>query len=146
MSDWHTISLEEYLAAIPAELFSAAVKAAEDQNNYKPTARKRGRTPQRPYVPVIQLQDGGTHQIRGKAFATKEEALDYCRKNIQSLKAKTALKLLASHHGAYRKWCGLPYSIDDLVPRFALGFGLLHSQAQLDRMLDELKEIHKKAI
>lgn len=145
MSNWKTVSLQEYLAAVPAELFSAAIKAADEQYNLKPMARKRGRTPQRPYVPVMGLEDGGTYQIRAKAFATKQEALDYCRQNIQGLKAKRAITLLAAHRGDLRRWCGLPYSLEGLIPRHVLGFGLLHFQDQLDRMLDELNQIHKTA-
>jgi hypothetical protein len=52
----------------------------------KPTAAKRGRNPRFPYVPII--QDGSrTSQIRGFAFATRDEALTFAARHIDKIEA-----------------------------------------------------------
>lgn len=53
----------------------------------KASAAKRGRNPRYPFVPIVKKTDRETgaettEQIRARAFATREEAVDYAAKTI----------------------------------------------------------------
>lgn len=52
-------------------------EAAAECDFGKPSARKSGRNPKWPYVPVIVSPTGRTTQIRMRAFATRAEAVAY---------------------------------------------------------------------
>lgn len=56
-------------------------------STYRASARKTGRNPQWPFVPVVICTPGDgsrghTTQPRGKAFATREEAVAYADRYI----------------------------------------------------------------
>lgn len=77
------------------------------------TAAKRGRNPEWPYVPVIHHvnADGtGEHttQIKGKAFATRDEAVEYAQANIDHQRLLLAGQLLNPRYRALRAQHGLP--------------------------------------
>lgn len=76
-----------------------------------PTATKRGRNPQWPYVPVI---DHGcyTSQIKGLAYATRTEAIDAAKRHVAQCQADLARKLAEPRHRALREQYGLPREIE----------------------------------
>lgn len=84
----------------------------------KPTARKAGHDARWPYVPVIDhrredLPFGGfTTQIRGKAFATRQEAV--VQGNIDNERDALRGRLLDPRHRALREQHGLPREIGDV--------------------------------
>lgn len=80
------------------------------QNFGKPTAVKRGRHPQWPYVPVI---DHGTHteQLKGFAYPTRAEALGMARRTIEARRHSLLVRLQEPRHRALRKQHGLPTEI-----------------------------------
>jgi hypothetical protein len=90
----------------------------------RPSAAKRGRNPEWPYVPIIDYghQEQGlartrTHQIQGKAFKTRDEAVGYARQRIERAKAARLLQLAEPRHRAIRQHYGLPYEIDEATTR-----------------------------
>lgn len=76
----------------------------------KPTAVKRGRRLEWPYVPVI---DHGTHteQLRGRAYATRQEAVNYARTTILARQDDMRRKLSEPRYRAFREQLGLPSNI-----------------------------------
>lgn len=76
------------------------------------SAQKRGRNPQWPYVPVIihDLPQGGTRQeqILKTAFATRDEAVQWAKHNIDARKAELAALLVSPRHRAVREQHGFP--------------------------------------
>ena len=75
------------------------------------TAAKRGRNPKWPYVPVIRVADQGKHQttqIKGKAFATREEAVTYAQRCIDQARKVLAFQLADPRMRALREYHGLP--------------------------------------
>lgn len=64
------------------------------------TASKRGRTPLRPYVPIIRHPVGSgwtissqrTEQVRGRAFASRDEAVACAGRHIDARKEREATK------------------------------------------------------
>jgi hypothetical protein len=91
-------------------------EAVAARNWGKPSADKRGRTPQRPYVPVIEESPVGgrdwREQILGKAFATRPEAVAYAAVVIEARKANTARQLAEPRYRALRESYGLPREIE----------------------------------
>lgn len=84
----------------------------------KPSAAKRGRNPRWPYVPIIDFgeQPTGIHrtrteQIRGRAFAEREEAVAYAGRVIAARKADMERKLAEPRYRAMREQFGLPRDI-----------------------------------
>lgn len=84
------------------------------------TAAKRGRRPEWPYVPVIKLYEATekvgtgkaqTTQIKGKAFATREEAVAYAQRRIDHQLALLAEKLADPAYRALREEHGLPREV-----------------------------------
>lgn len=77
-----------------------------------PSAAKRGRNPSWPYVPVIVGSPRGgrddREQVLGKAFATRDEAVAYALRVIESRKAHFAEQLSDPRYRALRESCGLP--------------------------------------
>jgi hypothetical protein len=74
------------------------------------TAKKAGRFPHSPYVPVI---DHGnfTKQVMGLAYATREEALDAAQRHINNARESLASRLAEPRHRALRRQYGLPEEI-----------------------------------
>ena len=79
------------------------------------TARKSGRNPGWPYVPVVHHPpciglsaiDGRTEIIRGRAFATRPEAVNYAQRVINARKAKMATDLAEPRMRAFRAQWGV---------------------------------------
>lgn len=81
-------------------------EAAAECDFGKPSARKSGRNPKWPYVPVIVSPTGRTTQIRMRAFATRAEAVAYsetyiaaARAKLEADLAKPNMRALRRHHG-----------------------------------------------
>ncbi len=85
-----------------------------------PSARKGGRDPRWPYVPVIvyagtpESPKGYTGQVRGLAYATRDEAVDAAERSIVATRASLARKLADPRHRALREQYGLPRELDDV--------------------------------
>ena len=98
-----------------AEQIAAAVDAAFA--TYTAEARKGGRRPEWPYVPIVRITDptapygGGTSQVKGLAYATRDEAVDAARRQIDAERATLAAKLADPTHRALREYHGLPRDI-----------------------------------
>lgn len=83
----------------------------------EPEAVKRGRRSEWPYVPVLRFHDHGNHQttqIKGFAFATREEALEHARKHIAFLRQHYAERFRDPRYRALRMQHGLPQEAADL--------------------------------
>ncbi len=77
------------------------------------SAAQRGRNPKWPWVPILDMSALGsrglkTQQIRGKAFATREEAVAYAERVVASLKAALEQRLADPRQRALREAHGLP--------------------------------------
>ena len=86
-----------------------AVEAA--YGHYRPEAVKRGRNPAFPYVPVIRVADlgaGQTTQIPKRAFATRDEALNCARRQIDAYKSHFRKRVADPRCRALREQWGLP--------------------------------------
>jgi hypothetical protein len=86
----------------------------------KPSAAKRGRRKEWPYVPVIDYgpQVGiyvtRTMQLKGLAYATREEAVEAAAKHIERCRADLAKRLREPRYRALRQQYGLPQEAADL--------------------------------
>jgi hypothetical protein len=93
----------------------AAAAAAADLGT--PSARKSGRNPRWPYLPVVVTTDEAgvtrTAIIRKKAFATREEAVEYATRHIDSLRDSLARRLADPRLRALRERYGLPRDLTD---------------------------------
>lgn len=91
-----------------------AAEVAAAANFGTPTARKTGRNPKCPYVPVIKVVDtsapfgGHTSQVLRRAFATREEAIADAEAYIARQRALLERKLNDPCHRALREHYGLP--------------------------------------
>lgn len=88
-----------------------------EMNFGEPEAVKRGRRAEWPYVPVLRFHDCGNHQttqIKGRAFATREEALECARKHVENLRLHYAKRLRERGCRALRIQHGLPQEAADL--------------------------------
>ncbi len=85
----------------------------------RPSALKRGRNPKWPYVPVILFDGtpdsprGRQEQILGRAFVTRDEAVEYAAAVIENRRNDLARKLAAPAQRALREWYGLPRELSD---------------------------------
>lgn len=101
-------------ADLAAEI--ARVVAADDLG--QPVARKRGRSAQYPYVPLIirpgGKRDGGTYeqQIRGLSYATADEARAVAERLINAERDDLRRKLAMPNMRVLRQQYGLPRDID----------------------------------
>jgi hypothetical protein len=92
--------------------FEAAVAAAVDAHPWgTPGARKTGRRSEWPYVPILTNAAGHSGQIRGRAFATRDEAIADAAANIERARAKLAADLMRPNMRALRVHHGLPEEI-----------------------------------
>jgi hypothetical protein len=89
----------------------------------KPTAVKRGRNPQYPYVPVIDHGEVkiGRHmtrseQIKGYAFPSRELAVEHAGKVISARRTSLVARLKEPHLRALRQSYGLPAEITGYPP------------------------------
>lgn len=85
----------------------------------KPSAAKRGRNPQYPYVPIVDFgeQEIGrnttrTEQLKGWAFPTHELAVDHAEKVIAARRTALAARLKEPRLRALRQHYGLPAEME----------------------------------
>lgn len=78
------------------------------------SARKRGRNPEFPYVPVIEHQNGQrtANPVKGLAFATRAEAVAQAQRQIDAQRAALATKLGERRYRALREQYGLPRELE----------------------------------
>jgi hypothetical protein len=85
-----------------------------------PSARKTGRDPRWPYVPVIvhegtpKCPKGFTQQILGLAFETRVEAVDAASVHIEGLRVDLEAMLAEPRHRALREQYGLPRELSEV--------------------------------
>lgn len=87
----------------------------------KPSAAKRGRRKEWPYVPIIDYgrQTCSVHmtrtlQLKGVAYATREEAVERAAKHIEANRIELVRKLRDPRWRALRLQHGLPQEASDL--------------------------------
>jgi hypothetical protein len=89
--------------------------AAERADFGEPSARKGGRNPKWPHVPlVVTTEDTGRQheqQLKGVAFQTRQEAIDHARKHIENARKNLAKQLADPRMRALREQHGLPREI-----------------------------------
>lgn len=100
---------------VSQEQFEAIEKAAAAADFGRPSAQKRGRDPKWPYVPVI-LRDSTRgpnrqEQIRGLAYATRDEAVAMAERTIECRRSSLRERLGDRRHRALREQHGLPREI-----------------------------------
>lgn len=94
------------------KLTHAAIAAAVDKIDFgKATGRKSGRNPNWPYVPII---DHGhrTEQIRGLAYATRDEAIAAAEATLAQRRSDLIARLAEPRNRAFREQLGLPTEIE----------------------------------
>lgn len=74
------------------------------------TAIKRGRRPEWPYVPVVDHGDR-TEQLKGFAYATRDQAVAKALHTIEHRRAAMRLRLADPTCRAFREQHGLPRDI-----------------------------------
>jgi len=101
-----------------SELTEAIEKVVAGVDFGTASAVKRGRSPEWPYVPVInctKTKDGSRGYTKNpalrKAFATREEAVAFAQRMIDSYRKALAARLAMPNHRAEREWYGLPREI-----------------------------------
>lgn len=91
---------------------------AAEANFGKATAAKRGRRKEWPYVPIIETRVSPhrtiTQQIKGRAYATREEAIACAAKVIEYRRTHLATQLRSQGARALRLQYGLPQEAADL--------------------------------
>jgi hypothetical protein len=89
-----------------------------------PTAHKRGRNPEWPYVPVILSNttapgggpgSGQASQIKGVAYATRDDAVAAAARCIEARRASLVRKLGERRNRALREQYGLPEELEDAL-------------------------------
>lgn len=99
------------MAAMTTTLTTETAEAVAATVDYgQPSARKTGRNPRWPYVPVL-LHGHQQSQIMGKAFATRDEAIEYAASHVERLRSSLAAKLVDPRQRALREYHGLPREI-----------------------------------
>lgn len=105
------------MATLDAAIADAVAAARAAGHFGRPTARKSGRDPRWPYVPVIDethLTDNhqtSTRQLLGVAYATRDEAVAAADRHIEALYSSLAARLAVPRHRALREQHGLPTEI-----------------------------------
>lgn len=97
--------------------FDAIAAAAYD--HLSPSARKSGRRPEWPYVPIVvhERSDGRmttTKQLRGLAYETRDEAVAAAAAHIEACRRTLARQLGERQYRALREQYGLPREIEDV--------------------------------
>lgn len=106
------VEVVEPLPPALAEFAAAAVDRAFAHQS--PSARKGGRSTRRPYVPVVVHAPtegnprGYTQQIMGRAYPTRQMAVEAAARYIDAGRAKLAADLARPNHRALRTQHGLP--------------------------------------
>ncbi|MEE3755219.1 hypothetical protein [Mycobacterium intracellulare] len=106
------IARDEARAAAIREVIGEQVDRIVAAHDFgTPGAVKRGRTAAWPYVPIIKWTCNGaprTTQLRGLAYATRQEAVDRATRQIESDRRKLAVDLCRPNNRAQREQHGLP--------------------------------------
>lgn len=92
------------------ELMQKANAIALTLDYGQPSAAKRGRNPNFPYVPVIDF-GSRTEQVRGLAYVTREEAVNSAFATIMARRNDLRQKLMEPRYRALREQHGLPRDI-----------------------------------
>jgi hypothetical protein len=92
-------------------------KVITSRNWGKPSARKGGRNPKWPWVPIINYGEDWrsrtrTYQPRGVAFETREQAVEYASKAIAGQMELYRRMLHCPRQRAMREQYGLPREIE----------------------------------
>jgi len=94
--------------------------AAKSATGYfgEATARKGGRNPRWPYVPVVAYTNPETglrttKQIKGLAYATRAEAVDSAARTIAAEQARVTAQLGQRAYRALRESYGLPRELEN---------------------------------
>lgn len=74
-------------------------------------ARKVGRDPVWPYVPIIKYK-AHTKQIMNRAFTTREAAIECAQQVIDKQREANRVMFLTPRYRAFRQQWGLPENID----------------------------------
>lgn len=79
----------------------------------QPSARKTGRRAEWPFVPVLLVTDPSNgvqsqQQLKGVAFATRAEAVDYATEHVAQARRALAERLAEPRNRALREQYGLP--------------------------------------
>ncbi|WP_300379572.1 hypothetical protein [Henriciella sp.] len=98
---------------LPADFDTAAHVAEQKFGEWTAECRKAGRRPEWPYVPIIRMRKSNycgpqTQQVRGRAYATREEAVECAERVIERMKADFIAKLLNPRYRALRESVGMP--------------------------------------
>lgn len=96
--------------------FDAEVDRAVAAHDFgQPSARKSGRNWRYPYVPIVKwVDDVGaerTTQRLARAFATRDEAVDYAREHLERCRVELARDLRDPRKRALRQFHGLPREV-----------------------------------
>lgn len=120
MSAWDELLDRDvrWATQIREALATALDRIVAERDFGAPTAAKRGRNPSYPYVPVIKLRSDGqqlggfgsarTRQLRGLAYATREEAIQRAQQAIDSYRRQFAIDLCKPGARDLREHYGLP--------------------------------------
>lgn len=73
-----------------------------------PSAVKRGRNPDFPYVPIIKHGERTENPMKGFAYATREEAVAAAEHHLAALREATKVKVKTTRYRALREHHGLP--------------------------------------
>lgn len=97
-----------------ASMIDAAVAA---RNFGVASARKAGRNSRWPYVPIVDHRTGWnkaghTEQIRGLAYATRDEAVRAAQRTVDARREGYRAQLSQPRYRALRKQAGLPEEIE----------------------------------
>lgn len=89
---------------------SAVLATVDAMDLGKPSAAKRGRRSEWPYVPVV---DHGTRtqQIKGRAYATRDEAVACATRSIEHVRRLLVRRILDPRERALREHHNLPTEI-----------------------------------
>ena len=104
------------MATSIVKLIDAAVAAA---NFGTAAAVNRGRNPKLPYVPGIAWATDGwvqgecTRQLKGLAYATREEAIGAAQGHIDASREELRRRLAVPNLGALRQSYGLPQELEE---------------------------------
>jgi hypothetical protein len=107
------MSREEFETAVDAVM----ARREADQTFGIAGARKRGRNPRWPYVPVVfhptpgRPGAGYEQQVLGNAYATREEALACAELHIATWRHGFRYRLMQSNYRALRSHWGLPQEL-----------------------------------
>lgn len=97
---------------VTQEAIAAAVEADSKRGYHIASARKTGRNPKWPYVPVLLDDQGRQHQILARAFETRSEAVAYAEDHLARGRALLAEQLAMPNKRALREWHGLPREME----------------------------------